>query len=535
MNTKNFIETSDPRFIAEVEGTSGPLRPVVLAVLDGFGIRVGATGNAIELASTPNLDRFTAQYDHCLLEASGPAVGLPAGVVGNSEVGHMTLGAGQVLPSPLVRIDQSIADGTFGQSPLLAQIGQRLIHEGSALHIVTLLSMGQVHSSLGHLYAALDWAAAAGLANVHLHLITDGRDAGPTDSLAVLEALQERMLTYPSTFGVRIATISGRSYAMDRNTNWSRTKRAYDAMVGEGNTTLLSTSRYLQAQYNAGITDEFIEPILFDPTLCVHDHDALLFLNFRPDRMRQLVAAFTAEVFTAFNRPHRLNLFTASMTEYDEKFEIPVLYPSPPRPDTLGQQVSRLGLSQLRIAETEKYAHVTYFFNGGNEETLPGETRVMVPSRHVVSFDQDPGMATNAITEKILEVLTKQKTDLIVVNYAAPDMVAHTGNLDATKHGLEILDAALGRLESGVLRASGRLIVTSDHGNAETLIKLDGTLDTEHNTSPVPLWCIGSEFERDSVSTPAPAEHPGLSVVAPLVLSLLTPKPKPKRTRKKSP
>lgn len=534
MNTKNFIETSNLELLAQVECGVGAPKPVVLAILDGFGIRVGGPGNAIEEAETPSLDQFTAQYAHCLLEASGPAVGLPVGIVGNSEVGHMTLGAGQVLPSPLVRIDQSIADGTFGSLPTLSLIQKQLQREGNTLHLTTLLSTGQVHSSVDHLYAMLDWALSVGVSDLHLHLITDGRDAGPTDGLATLTALEEKIATYPIAFGVRIASLSGRSYSMDRNNNWSRTKKAYTMMIGESGTTLLTARRYLQAQYNAGITDEFVEPVLFDPTFCVHDHDALLFLNFRPDRMRQLVAAFTSEVFTSFNRPHHLNLVTASMTEYDAKFQIPVLYPSLPTRDTLGQQISRLGLHQLRIAETEKYAHVTYFFNGGVEEVLPGETRVMVPSRRVVSFDQDPGMATNAITEKILEVLIKQKADLIVANYAAPDMVAHTGNLEATTRGLEILDAALGRLADGVLRASGRLVITSDHGNAETLVKSDGSVDTEHNASPVPLWCIGSEFERVAVSTPAPVGHPGLSVVAPLILSLLTQKPKSKRTRKKS-
>jgi 2,3-bisphosphoglycerate-independent phosphoglycerate mutase len=466
--------------------------PLVIAILDGWGHRDAAHGNAIAAADLPNWRRILATYPHALLEASGEDVGLPIGVMGNSEVGHINIGSGRIVPQGLVVINESLADGTFANNETLQQCIAHVKRTGGRLHVMGLLSDGNVHSSIAHLFAAIDAAAAARVPFV-VHPFGDGRDVPPSSMQTYLDALEAHLeaVGAPGT----IASLMGRFYAMDRDKRWERTEKAYRALADAKAPHHAATARDALAEaYARGETDEFVVPTLVGEARPIRDGDAVVFVNFRPDRARQLTLAFSGPGFKDF-AVHRYDDFIfATMTKYEEDMTNPVLFGPRPQDATFGEIVSEAGFTQLRLAETEKYAHVTYFFNGGRETVFEGEDRVLIPSnRNVATYDLAPEMRANEITSAATEDIADRLHDVIVMNYANADMVGHTGIMDATISSLETLDVALGRLEKAVLDADGILAITSDHGNAEEKIDANGNPLTAHTTNPVPLVLVSRE------------------------------------------
>jgi 2,3-bisphosphoglycerate-independent phosphoglycerate mutase len=463
--------------------------PLVLAILDGWGTRAEAYGNAIAAADAPNWRRILATYPHALLSASGEDVGLPKGVMGNSEVGHINLGSGRVVPQGVVVINESLADGSFARNPVLADCFAHVARTGGRLHLMGLLSDGRVHSSLDHLLALIDASAAAG-ADIAVHPFGDGRDVPPSSMGTYLDRVQTRLdaVGRPAA----IATLMGRFYAMDRDKRWERVEKAYRALAeAHAEHAYPSAREALAAGYARGETDEFLVPAIVGEARPVRDGDAVVFFNFRPDRARELTLAFTSADFKEF-RTHRYADFVfATMTQYDEYFPNPVLFGPRPQADTFGEVVAAAGLRQLRLAETEKYAHVTYFFNGGREDVFANEDRVLIPSdRSVPTYDLAPEMRAGEITTTAVENVADRAHDVIVMNYANADMVGHTGVMDATVSSVETLDVALGRLEQAVLDADGILAITSDHGNAEEKLDAEGNPLTAHTTNPVPFVLV---------------------------------------------
>ncbi|MDB5071686.1 MAG: 2,3-bisphosphoglycerate-independent phosphoglycerate mutase [Candidatus Eremiobacteraeota bacterium] len=467
-------------------------RPFVLAILDGWGTTTETRGNAILAADLPNWKRILDSYPNTLLEASGEAVGLPKGVMGNSEVGHINIGSGRVVPQGVVVIDEEIASGTFGQNKTLRACIEHVQKSGGTLHLMGLVSDGKVHSSLDHVEALIDVIAQAGVP-LAVDAFLDGRDTPPTSAASYLARL-ERHLAARGRAGA-IATISGRYYAMDRDKRWDRTRKAYDALAnGQAAYRFPTALEALKAAYDRGETDEFVVPTIAGEPRPVNDGDACIFFNFRPDRARQLTLAFGDPAFDHFPVRRYTDLLFATMTRYEENFPNPVLFGPRPQYEVFGEIVSRARLTQLRLAETEKYAHVTYFFNGGREDVFPGEDRILIPSnRAVATYDLAPEMSANDITTAAVEDVLHRRHDVIVMNYANADMVGHTGVWDATISALETLDVALGRLEQAVLRAGGILAITSDHGNAEEKIDPAGNPLTAHTTNPVPFVLISGE------------------------------------------
>jgi 2,3-bisphosphoglycerate-independent phosphoglycerate mutase len=466
-------------------------RPLVLAILDGWGYNPEGYGNAIAAADLPNWHRFLATYPHALLQASGEAVGLPAGVMGNSEVGHINIGSGRVVPQGVVVIDEAIADGLLPSNPALTECFAHLRRTGGSLHFLGLVSDGKVHSSLDHLEALIDAASAAGVPFL-IDAFLDGRDTPPRSAEAFLVRLAARCAARGRPDA--IATISGRYYAMDRDKRWDRTRKAYQALVDAETPHRAPTAvEGLHAAYERGESDEFVVPTLIGEPRRIRDGDACVFFNFRPDRARQLTLAFSDPGFDHFPVHHFSDFIFATMTRYEEHFPNPVLFGPRPQFGVFGEIVAAAGLSQLRLAETEKYAHVTYFFNGGREDVFPGEDRILVPSnRSVATYDLAPEMSAADITSAAVEDIAHRRHDVIVMNYANADMVGHTGVWDATISAVETLDVALGRLEGAVLEAGGILAVTSDHGNAEEKIDPQGNPLTAHTTYPVPFILISN-------------------------------------------
>jgi 2,3-bisphosphoglycerate-independent phosphoglycerate mutase len=466
--------------------------PLVLAILDGWGFRSDTYGNAIAAADLPNWQRMLATYPHSLLEASGPAVGLPKGVMGNSEVGHINIGSGRVVPQGVVVINESLADGSFAKNETLQACIAHVAASGGRLHFMGLLSDGRVHSSIDHLFALID-AAAAGGVPIAVHPFGDGRDVPPSSMETYLVALENHLAT--SGVRGRIATLMGRFYAMDRDKRWERTEKAYRALArAEADHHAPSARDALAAAYARGETDEFVLPTIVGEPLPIADGDAAIFFNFRPDRARQLTLAFSHPGFRDFPVHTYANVMFATMTKYEEDMSNPVLFGPRPQSDTFGEIVANAGLSQLRLAETEKYAHVTYFFNGGRETVFAGEERVLIPSdRSVATYDLAPEMRASEITTAALEDIAERIHDTIVMNYANADMVGHTGVMKATISSLETLDVALGRLEQAVLAADGILAITADHGNAEEKLDKDGNPLTAHTLNPVPFVLVSRE------------------------------------------
>ncbi|HWG92518.1 MAG TPA: 2,3-bisphosphoglycerate-independent phosphoglycerate mutase [Candidatus Thermoplasmatota archaeon] len=477
----------------------------ILVILDGFGLRNDPHGNAIKMANAPVLGAFNAHLSRTHLETSGLAVGLPEGQMGNSEVGHMNIGAGRVIYQMLTLIDKSIRDGPFYTNPVLAGVVRHAKQTGGRVHFMGLVSDGGVHSQQDHLYALLDLARREGLPGdrVFVHAFTDGRDTGPNTGIGYLTQLEKMMLelgggevdthgdrptTVAKPYG-RIATVGGRYYAMDRDKRWERTGKAYDAIVrgqGERATTAIG---WMELSYQKGTTDEFILPAVVEGVDGrVKDGDAVFYFNFRPDRARQLTMALTQQGFEGFDVRDRPRIHFASMTQYESTFATPYAFSNAPPDKTLGEIVAKAGLKQLRIAETEKYAHVTYFLNGGEEKQFPSEDRIMVQSpKHVKTYDEKPEMSAFEITDHVVKALDDKKYGLIVLNFANCDMVGHTGNLDAAAKAVEAVDQCLGRLLAAARRSDTHVFITADHGNAEEMIAPDGTPQTAHTTLPVPL------------------------------------------------
>jgi 2,3-bisphosphoglycerate-independent phosphoglycerate mutase len=505
--------------------------PFVLAILDGWGQSEQTYGNAIAAAKLPNWHRIVLTYPNTLLEASGVAVGLPAGIMGNSEVGHINIGSGRVVPQGVVVINAALKDGTFARNPVLHACLQHAKSSGGRVHFLGLLSDGSVHSSIEHLFALVD-AAAAATVPFAVHVFGDGRDV-PPKSLQHYVAALEAHLQKAGAPGA-IATVSGRFYAMDRDKRWERVERAYRALVaGAADYHAASAAEAVAAAYARGETDEFIVPTIVDPARTIRDGDAAIFFNFRPDRARELTLTISQPGFAQFPVHRFDNLLFATMTRYEEDFPNPVLFGPRPQAETFGEVVAGAGLSQLRLAETEKYAHVTYFFNGGREDVFEREDRILIPSnRKVATYDLAPEMRAAEITTAALEDIAERVHDVIVMNYANADMVGHTGVMKATVSAVETLDVALGRLEQAVLSADGLLAITADHGNAEAKLDADGAPLTAHTTNPVPFVVVSREpyvgYFRDGgklgdiaptllplLGLPVPARMTGVNLLEP--------------------
>ena len=476
-------------------------RPVVLVIMDGWGVAPDGPGNAISQARTPSFDRLLATYSHGTLAASGPAVGLPPGQMGNSEVGHLNIGAGRVVHQDLTRITRAIEDGSFFENRVLKHAFAKAVERGSTMHLLGLVSDGGVHSDMGHLEACLEMARREGAADVVVHAFLDGRDTPPKSAsgyLAQIEAFMKQV-------GVgRFGTVSGRYYAMDRDTRWERTKLAYDALVHGDGLYAPSAAAAVAAAYERGETDEFVRPTVIcdiasvrpvaeradvDPARLVKDGDVCLFFNFRPDRVRQLTRAFFEKGFDLFDRgPLSPQIDVVTMTEYKKEFPLPVVFPAEHPRHVLGEVLAEHGLHQLHIAETEKYAHVTFFFNGGVEKEVPGETRILIPSpRDVPTYDKKPQMSAVEVTDELLRQLASREFAFVVVNFANADMVGHSGVLAAAIAAVEVVDTCLGRVVEATVRLGGACLVTADHGNSENMLEPDGSPNTAHSTNPVPF------------------------------------------------
>jgi 2,3-bisphosphoglycerate-independent phosphoglycerate mutase len=457
-------------------------------VLDGWGAAPPGPGNAVSLARTPSFDALLERYPHGTLDASGEAVGLPPGQMGNSEVGHLNIGAGRVVHQDLTRISAAIADGSFFANPVLRQACAKAAGRGSTLHLMGLVSAGGVHSDLGHLKACLDLAAREGLEDVVVHAFLDGRDTLPRSAGAYLAEVEAHM----DALGVgRFGVIVGRYYAMDRDGRWERIKAAYDALVhGEG-FFAAGAQAALEAAYKRGENDEFVRPTVVAPERAsrVADGDVCLFFNFRPDRARQLTRAFFEPGFAEFDRgAHPPAADFVTMTRYKKDFPLPVAFEPDHPENVLAQVLAARGLRQLHIAETEKYAHVTFFFNGGVEQPVEGEERILVPSaREVPTYDHKPEMSAPEVTERLVDAVRREAFDFVVVNYANADMVGHTGVIEAAVAAVETVDTCLGRVVAAVEAAGGACLVTADHGNADVMLEPDGSANTAHSTNIVPF------------------------------------------------
>lgn len=492
-------------------------RPFVLIILDGWGYRTETQANAIAQAEKPCWNTLWQHYPHTLLSGSGQCVGLPDGQMGNSEVGHMNIGAGRIVGQELSRIDSAIANGQFSANPTLIQTLKQVQQNHQALHIIGLLSPGGVHSHEQHIYALLALAANYKLSPVYLHVFLDGRDMPPRSAQASLEALMEK--TEQLHCG-QIVSIIGRYYAMDRDQRWDRTQKAY-ALLVEGNADFYAQNpiHALEAAYQRGENDEFVRG-----TICgkkdkglISDGDTVIFMNFRADRARQLTQAFIEPTFKGFNRkiwPHLASFL--SLTQYDQHFPIPTIFPPTTLHHHLPEYLSELGLRQLRIAETEKYAHVTYFFNGGVEKSFPGEDRILIPSPQVATYDLKPEMSAFALTERLIEEIHQQKYDVIICNYANPDMVGHSGNFAATVKAIETIDHCLASLLKALQAVQGEALITADHGNAELMFnETTQQAHTSHTQELVPALYIG----RKAIPTKAEGI---LADIAPTILYLMS-------------
>jgi 2,3-bisphosphoglycerate-independent phosphoglycerate mutase len=498
-------------------------KPVLLVILDGFGLRADIHGNAVAQAQKPNFDRYWEKYPHTTLQASGTAVGLPAGQMGNSEVGHLNIGSGRIVYQELTRVTKEIEEGTFFTNETFLHAMQHVREKGRSLHLYGLLSDGGVHSHIKHLFALLELAAQQKLQKVFIHAFLDGRDVSPDSSVWHITQLQKKI----DQVGVgKIATVQGRYYAMDRDRRWERTEKSYRAMVyGEG-PTYTDPIAAVQASYQKSVFDEFVFPtVIVDkqgkPIGTIGDEDAVIFYNFRPDRALQISLAFTNEDFHGFDRGPKApkHLYYVCLTHFSETVAGYVAYKHVNLDHTLGEVLSQHGCKQLRIAETEKYPHVTFFFNGGREEAYPGEERILLPSPKVATYDLQPEMSAYEVTETLLKEIAAKKQDVIVLNFANPDMVGHSGKLAPTIRAVEAVDECLGRIVDLVLSQGGVALITADHGNADMVIDDQGRPYTAHTTFPVPCVLTAQRvtLREDGI----------LADIAPTLLQLLKlPQPK---------
>ena len=467
--------------------------PTTLIIMDGFGLRHETEGNAVAAAATPRLEQFFQEFAHTELSASGLDVGLPAGQMGNSEVGHTNIGAGRVVFQDLPRISKAIDDGSFFENPAYVRAMDACREHDSSLHLMGLLSDGGVHSHLEHLFALMKMARDRGLEKVYIHAFLDGRDVSPTSGADFVARTVEKC----RELGVgKIATVMGRFYAMDRDKRWDRVEAAYDAMVyGEGAAINPVPVAAVKNAYANGVTDEFVEPVICDPDGTISDHDSVIFFNFRPDRAREITRAFVDPDFSGFTRQYFPVTFVCT-TEYDATMpNVEVAYPRLSVRNGLGEYLSSMGLTQLRIAETEKYAHVTFFFNGGVETQFPGEDRVLVPSPKVATYDLQPEMSADEVADKCVERIESGAYDVIILNFANCDMVGHTGVLEAAIKAVETVDTCVGKVVDATLKMGGIAMVTADHGNAEDMKQPDGSPMTSHTTNLVPFILCGAGTE----------------------------------------
>ena len=478
--------------------------PTTLIIMDGFGLRHETEGNAVAAAATPRLEQFFQEFAHTELSASGLDVGLPAGQMGNSEVGHTNIGAGRVVFQDLPRISKAIDDGSFFENPAYVCAMDACREHDSSLHLMGLLSDGGVHSHMEHLFALMKMARDRGLEKVYIHAFLDGRDVSPTSGADFVARTVEKC----RELGVgKIATVMGRFYAMDRDKRWDRVEAAYDAMVyGEGAAINPVPVAAVKNAYANGVTDEFVEPVICDPDGTISDHDSVIFFNFRPDRAREITRAFVDPDFNGFTRQYFPVTFVCT-TEYDATMpNVEVAYPRLSVRNGLGEYLSSMGLTQLRIAETEKYAHVTFFFNGGVETQFPGEDRVLVPSPKVATYDLQPEMSADEVADKCVERIESGAYDVIILNFANCDMVGHTGVFDAAVRAVETVDTCVGRVVDATMKMGGIAMITADHGNAEVMTQPDGSPMTAHTTNPVPfiLCGAGTELRKGRLADIAP-------------------------------
>jgi len=489
-------------------------KPVALVILDGWGISDQTENNAVSLAKTPCLDRLLQTCPTARIGASGRDVGLPDGQMGNSEVGHLNIGAGRIVYQDLTRISLAIEEGQFDQNPALVNVCLRLLETDGKLHLLGLLSDGGVHSHNTHLYALVRLAKQLGIKDVCIHAFLDGRDTPPSSGAGYLSELEQEL----TKIGLgRVATVTGRFWAMDRDNRWERVERAYQALTEGRGQQAESSALAIKTAYAAGQTDEFVEPWVIGENGTIDDGDGAIFFNFRADRAREMTRAMTADDFDGFVRNRKPDLVDfVCMSEYDETFDLPVAFPSEVLDQILAKVVSDAGLTQLRIAETEKYAHVTFFFNGGVEKAWPGEDRVLVPSpKEVATYDLKPSMSAEKVTDEVVSHVESGKYDLIILNFANPDMVGHTGVLSAAIEAMETVDSCVERVVESILAAGGQLLITADHGNCEKMTDVSGEAHTAHNNNPVPLIFVGGVDQSRSL-------HDGiLADLAPTLLRLL--------------
>jgi 2,3-bisphosphoglycerate-independent phosphoglycerate mutase len=493
--------------------------PLALIVIDGWGYSPQREGNAIALAATPFYDELCEQYPQTLLEASGTRVGLPANVMGNSEVGHLNIGAGRVIRMDVSRVDYDIATGVFSQNEVLVTAMQDVIKAKSTLHLMGLLSDGQVHSSINHLYALMQMARDRGVDEINIHCFLDGRDTPPSSAVFYLESLQRKI----EELGCgRIASIIGRYYAMDRDKRWERTQRAYDLLVHGKGEPATNPIEAVKKSYERGVTDEFVEPVVITkpdgrPAGIINSGDSIIFFNFRPDRARQLTRALAVPGFTEFDVTARPAIGLVCFTVYDRTFPLPVAFPPYDHNNVLAEVWDQTRVRNYRLAETEKYAHVTYFFNGGVEREHQYERRLLVPSPKIATYDLQPEMSAFKVTDKVLRAIDEGETDVFVINFANPDMVGHTGKLQETIEACQHVDTCLGWITKGIRQARGLTLITADHGNAEQMVNpTTGGPHTAHTTNPVPFHLIDEESRGLKLR-----EGGALEDVAPTLMGLL--------------
>lgn len=495
------------------------LRPILLLILDGWGYRSEKEHNAIAMANTPHWDHLLQTCPHTLLDASGLAVGLPAGQMGNSEVGHLTMGAGRVLYQDLSRINKDIETGEFFKNPCLLAGFKKIKVNQKSIHILGLLSPGGIHSHEQHWYALLELAAQQGIQHCYLHPFLDGRDTPPKSATSTIEKLEKKCKQV--SLG-KIVSLIGRYYAMDRDKRWERTQLAYDCLtLGEARYHAPTALQGLQWAYDRGESDEFVAPTTIhsenNPPIKIQEGDLVIFMNFRADRARQLSHAFLDTQFSGFNRRVHPGLAGfISLTEYASDIPSQIAFPQQTLRNGLGDYLAQHHLTQLRIAETEKYAHVTFFFNGGYEIPAPHETRVLIPSKKVSTYDLTPNMSTIEITDHLLKAIKEKTYDVIICNFANPDMLGHTGNLSATLQGIHCIDDCIGKIVACLHEYGGEAIITADHGNAECMFdEKTGQAHTAHTNEPVPFLYIGRPAKIN------PVKHPSLADIAPTLLGLL--------------
>ncbi|MEB3352815.1 MAG: 2,3-bisphosphoglycerate-independent phosphoglycerate mutase [Cyanobacteriota bacterium] len=497
---------------------------MVLTILDGWGYRPDGAHNAIRKADPPVMDALWHAYPHTLIEASGGAVGLPDNQMGNSEVGHLTIGSGRIIRQELVRIGQAVRDGSIAGNRALNALADRLLTNGGTLHLLGLCSDGGVHSHVDHLGGLLRWAYSRGLSDVCIHAITDGRDTAPNSAPAFVARVES--LIQDAGVG-RIATVCGRYWAMDRDNRWDRTEKAYRLLTEARPLGAPSPTAAVEAAYASDVTDEFLEPVRVGPG-CIQPGDGLVCFNFRPDRVRQLIRALVVEPFDHFQRDRIEDLAVVTFTQYEKGLPVDVAFPPESLDGLLGQVLSEAGLRQFRTAETEKYPHVTYFMNGGIEQAFPGEDRHLVPSPRVATYDQAPAMSADQLTDSCIAAIRKGLYSLVVINYANPDMVGHTGQMEATTEAITTVDHCVGRLLEATSQMGGTMLITADHGNAEVMEGPDGRPWTAHTTNPVPVILV--EGERRKLPGHGNDVHlregGGLADIAPTLLDILgLPKP----------